>query len=284
MAHLMEHDLAQLMEQATCLEKLNYIAHCFTQSNSEQQMMKCLWFDHIQQDYDFERYDSKSLHSQCLGYKRSRPGHIYLTIECTDVSKRFDELCMIMKDMPEEEKKRKFENEKELLDKETVRKRQEAKKAKKKRNKEKKRKEVEIAVRSKTDEASVEKVKMKASLRSKISQLEIEEEQRKLALASAIEEKNKASLALENMLVVLLEEKDELEVEIVDIEAAMKSLVERKRKLVEKQKEVEEKVQEVEEKKKDSEKLTAAKIKDWTKNIENVQEELKVVQLMKVVY
>ena len=167
-------------------------------------------------------------------------------------------------------------DEKRPLEKEAIGKRQ-RRSARKRGNKEKKITEVENAPAGKVAVLSVEKVKVKASLRSKISELEMEEERGKLAVASAIEEENKHSLARESRLTIVFDEKCQLELELGDIEAAMGSLLERKRKVVEKQEEAKKEMEELEERRKDSEKLTAAKIKDWTEKIEDVQEELKVV-------
>ena len=65
-----------------------------------------------------------------------------------------------------------------------------------------------------------------------------------------IEEEKKLSLAWESRLKIVQEEKDQLEVELGDIEAAMAILMERKRNKVEKQKKAEKKVKELEEKRK----------------------------------
>ena len=171
--------------------------------------------------------------------------------------------------------------ERQLKEKEATEKRQ-LRRAKKKRNKEKKLEAFKntagaAAVESEMDEASGEKVKVKASLRSKISELEMEEERGKLAVASVVEEEKKSSLARESRLMIVQEEKDQLEVELGAIEAAMASLMERKRNIVKRQEEAEKKAEELEEMRKDSEKSTAAKIKNWTDKIENVQEELNSV-------
>ena len=171
--------------------------------------------------------------------------------------------------------------ERQLKEKEATEKRQ-LRRAKKKRNKEKKLEAFKntagaAAVESEMDEASGEKVKVKASLRSKISELEMEEERGKLAIASVVEEEKKSSLARESRLMIVQEEKDQLEVELGAIEAAMASLMERKRNIVKRQEEAEKKAEELEEMRKDSEKSTAAKIKNWTDKIENVQEELNSV-------
>ena len=176
------------------------------------------------------------------------------------------------------EEKRKLE-EKQQLEKEASEKRQRGKSAKKRRNKEKKRKEVEntAVVKSKTDEASGEKVKVKASLRSTISELEMEEERAKLAIASAMEEENNSSLALESRLKIVQEEQEHLQEEIRDVEAALESLLKRKVKIIEQEEEAGREVKELEERRKDSKKLTATKVNDWMEKIENVQEKLKVV-------
>ena len=122
------------------------------------------------------------------------------------------------------------------------------KKERKKKNRDKIRKPDEAAdsdpglQKSNLDNASNEKVRVKAELRSKISDLELEEEKEKQALASEVEKKNTSMLnlvALQRSLAELLEKNRDLEEEMRDVDATIKSLLARKKGIAEKQKAME---------------------------------------------
>ena len=122
---------------------------------------------------------------------------------------------------------------------------------------------------------------MKAELRSKISDLELEEEKEKQALASEVEKKNASMLnlvVLQRSLAEVLEKNINLEEEMRDVDATIKSLLARKKGIAEKQKamemEMEEKIKKIEELK-DSAQIP---VKQQTEKLEKVQEDLENVR------
>ena len=125
-----------------------------------------------------------------------------------------------------------------------------------------------------TDNVKNEKVRVKAELRSRISHLELEEEKEKQALASEVEKKNTSVVVLESDLKAVLEEKGNLQVEMKDVDAAIKSLMDRKKCIAEKQDEMEKRTNSIEELKS----LADLLVKQQTEKLEKVQEDLNKVR------
>ena len=159
-------------------------------------------------------------------------------------------------------------------------------KARKKGNRNKKKKpdevsDSEIPQKFNLNNASNEKVRVKAELRSKISDLELEEEKEKQALASEVEKKNVSMLnlvVLQRSLAEVLEKNVNLEEEMRDVDATIKSLLARKKGIAEKQKAME---REMEERMKMIEELKDSAhihVKEQTEKLEKVQEDLENVR------
>ena len=125
-----------------------------------------------------------------------------------------------------------------------------------------------------TDNVKNEKVRVKAELRSRISDLELEEEKEKLALASEVEKKNTSAAVLESDLKAVLEEKGNLQMEMRDVDAAIKSLMDRKKCIAEKQDEMEKRANSIEELKNSAD----LRVKQQTEKLEKVQEDLNKVR------
>merc|ERR1719342_89338 len=125
-----------------------------------------------------------------------------------------------------------------------------------------------------TDNVKNEKVRVKAELRSQISHLELEEEKEKQALASEVEKKNTSVVVLESDLKAVLEEKGNLQMEMKDVDAAIKSLMDRKKCIAEKQDEMEKRANSIEELKNSANLL----VKQQTEKLEKVQEDLSKVR------
>ena len=125
-----------------------------------------------------------------------------------------------------------------------------------------------------TDNVKNEKVRVKAELRSQISHLELEEEKEKQALADEVEKKNTSAAVLESDLKAVLEEKGNLQEEMKDVDAAIKSLMDRKKCIAEKQEEMEKRANSIEELKSSADLL----VKQQTEKLEKVQEDLNKVR------
>ena len=125
-----------------------------------------------------------------------------------------------------------------------------------------------------TDNVKNEKVRVKAELRSQISHLELEEEKEKQALASEVEKKNTSVVVLESDLKAVLEEKGNLQMEMKDVDAAIKSLMDRKKCIAEKQDEMEKRANSIEELKSSADLL----VKQQTDKLKKVQEDLNKVR------
>ena len=130
----------------------------------------------------------------------------------------------------------------------------------------------------KVEDVLEEKVKVKADLRSKLSQLELEEEAEKKKLSSAVEEEDASSSALEQRMKVVSEEKDQLCAELGDIEAAMESLMRRKREIMKKKDLLEKQSVELEQRREGSKESSTANIRHLTAKLEKVQTEVKKVR------
>ena len=130
----------------------------------------------------------------------------------------------------------------------------------------------------KVNEDGNENVRVKAELRRKISELELDEEKYKLALSTAVDEQKTSMAAIGERLANAYETKDQLQEESRDVEAAIKSLIERKRCIQQKQEEAEKEVQKLEKKREKLEESSAALIKQQKENLLKVQENLKNVR------
>ena len=130
----------------------------------------------------------------------------------------------------------------------------------------------------KVNEGGNENVRVKAELRRKISELELDEEKSKLALSTAVDEQNTFMAAIGERLANAFETKDKLEEESRDVEAAIKSLIEKKRCIQQKQEEAEKEVEELVEKREKIEESSVAMIKQRKENLDKVQGNLKNVR------
>ena len=141
--------------------------------------------------------------------------------------------------------------------------------SKKKKNKDKKRKPARAC-----DNVSNEKVKVKAELRSQISDLELEEEKGKQALASAVEKKNASIVVLESDLKEVLEEKLNLQEEMRDVDAAIESLMARKKRIAEKQDRMEKGAEKMSKKIEELKDSTDLLVEQQTEKLEKVQADM----------
>ena len=123
-----------------------------------------------------------------------------------------------------------------------------------------------------------ENVKVKADFRRKISELELDEEKYKLALSTAVDEQNISMAAIGERLANAFETKDQLQEESRDVEAAIRSLIDRKRCIQQKQEEAEKEVEELEEKIEKLGESSDAMIKRQKENLDKVQAKLKNVR------
>ena len=130
----------------------------------------------------------------------------------------------------------------------------------------------------KVNEDGNENVRVKAELRRKISELELDEEKSKLALSTAVDEQNISMAAIGERLANAYETKDQLQEESRDVEAAIRSLIARKRCIQQKQEEAEKEVEELEEKIEKLGESSDAMIKRQKENLDKVQENLKNVR------
>ena len=123
-----------------------------------------------------------------------------------------------------------------------------------------------------------ENVRVKAELRRKISELELDEEKYKLALSTIVDEQKTSMAAIGERLANAFETKDQLEEESRDVEAAIKSLIERKRCIQQKEEEAEKEVEELVEKREKLEESSVAMVKHQKENLDKVQANLKNVR------
>ena len=130
----------------------------------------------------------------------------------------------------------------------------------------------------KVNEDGNENVRVKAELRRKISELELDEEKSKLALSTAVDEQNISMAAIGERLANAFETKDQLQEESRDVEAAIRSLIDRKRCIQQKQEEAEKEVEELEEKIEKLGESSDAMIKRQKENLDKVQAKLKNVR------
>ena len=211
---------------------------------------------------------------------------ISLTQDCVPNTRTLVQLYLAMKEAVKgHESKRKLikeENEKEgsknlsLEEKKSSREQQREEEtaaprkesnSKKRKNKDKKRKPATAC-----DNVSNEKVK--AELRSQISDLELEEEKGKQALASTVEKKNTSIVVLESDLKEVLEEKINLQEEMRDVDAAIESLMARKKCIAEKQDRMEKEAEKMNNRIQELEDSANLIVKQQTEKLEKVQADL----------
>ena len=99
-----------------------------------------------------------------------------------------------------------------------------------------------------------------------------------MKLSSAVEKEDTSSLALEGRMEIISEEKDHLEAELGDIEAAPESLMMRKREIMKKKDLLEKESVELEQRREESKESSTANIRHLTAKLEKVETEVMKVR------